>query len=733
MTDQPRPTLAPPPDDSGDEIDLLALAGSLWAGRWWIAAVTSVALLAGAFVALDQTPIYRADGLLQLEERRAALALPAGMQDLLSEEPASVTEIEILRSRMVLGRVVDELGLDIMAAPLRLPVLGGVAQRLGIPRPDWALPAAYAWDTEAITVPELEVPADWVGDDILLTVGEGGRFALDLPDGTRRDGTLRERLGDAASGLALRVDGLEGAPGRVFVLRRAPRSDAVTALRGAVAVSESTRNSALLRIEVTDPDRQRAVRILDAIARAYVEQNVARSAAEAQRSLDFIDSQLPAAQAEVAAAEAALNAYRQQAQSVDLTFETQALLERATALEEELAALALEEEALADRFTRNHPAYQALLRNRDRLQADLTGLREQAGALPETQKEIFNLTRNLEVAQQVYFQFLNRMQELQVLRASSIGSVRIIDTAQAGRLPIAPRKSRILALAGLLGLLGGAGVVLVARAMRRGLRGGEDLERAGLPVFATVPFTAGAAGRRGARGAGPALALAAPDDLAIEALRSLRTALHFGMLDSAQKVVLITSTAPEAGKSFTAANLAIVAAQAGQRVCLVDADLRRGRLRRFFGADRDAPGLADLLAGDRPLDEVLLPGPVPGLSFIPTGRYPPNPSELLMRPACGALMASLSDRFDLVVVDSPPVLAVTDPVILARSAGAVIAVVRHMVTPMGEVEALRRAFETAGMRLTGAILNGWRATEGARYGGRYANYNYRYSYRSDRR
>ncbi|HSF65000.1 MAG TPA: polysaccharide biosynthesis tyrosine autokinase [Paracoccaceae bacterium] len=733
MNDRPQPSLPPPMANEDDEIDLLALAASLWAGRWRIALVTVLALGAGAFYALDKTPIYRADGLLQLEVKRSALALPTGMQDLLGDETASVTEIEILRSRMVLGRVVDELGLDIMAAPQRLPVVGGVVQRIGLPRPDWAVLDPYAWNAEAIEVGELELPADWVGAELTLTALGDGRFQVDLPDGTRREGLVQTRIEDATLGFSLRVDRLDGAAGRVFTVQRRPRSEAMAALRNAVSVSESTRNSSILRLEVTNPDRQRAARILDAIARVYVDQNVARSAAEAQRSLEFIESQLPEAQAEVAEAEAALNSYRQQAQSVDLTFETQALLERATAIEQDLARLELEEQALADRYTRNHPAVQALLRNREGLEADLASLRDQAGALPETQKEIFNLTRNLEVAQQVYFQFLNRMQELQVLRASSIGSVRIIDMAQAGRLPIEPRKSRILALAGLLGLMGGGAWVLVARALRRGVRGGEELERAGLPVFATVPFTATATARRKTRGTMPILALQSPDDLAVEALRSLRTALHFGMLDAGSKAVLITSTAPEAGKSFTSVNLAVVAAQAGQKVCLIDADMRRGYLRRYFGLDRGAPGLAEHLAGDRPLDEVLHPGPVPGLTFLPTGQYPPNPSEILMRPSYPAMMASLSERFDLVLVDSPPVLAVTDPVILARATGAVIAVVRHMVTAPGEVEALRRAFETAGMRVTGAVLNGWRASEGARYGGRYANYNYRYSYARDRR
>lgn len=732
MTDRLSQSGSVGPDD--DEIDLWAIARALWSGRWRIVGATALALIAGVFYALDQTPIYRADGLMQLEEKRSALSLPSGMQDLLSTDAAPVTEIEILRSRMVLGNVVDELGLAIAAEPLRLPVVGGVVQRLGLPRPDFLLPATYAWNSEAVVIGELEVPSAWIGLPFTLVAQGDNRFDVTLPDGTIRQGRIQTRLEDPVLGFALRVDQLEADPGRAFVALRKPRDIAVASLRDSISVAESARNSSILRIQVMHANPQRAVDILDAVAQAYVEQNIDRSAAEAQRSLEFIQSQLPAAQKAVSDAEAALNQYRQAAQSVDLSFETQALLQRATALEEELAKLALEEQALAERYTRNHPTYQALQRNQRKIEADLAALREDAGGLPETQKEIFNLTRNLEVSQQIYFQFMSRMQELQVLRASSIGSVRVIDRAQVGRAPIEPRKSRIIALSAILGLLTGAAWILFARALRKGLRGSEDLERLGLSVFATVPFTPLADGHRKLRGHIPILAVTEPDNLAIEALRSLRTALHFGMLDASSKAIVITSGAPEAGKSFTTVNLATVAAQAGQRVCIIDADLRRGYLRRYFGLGRDTVGLSEFLAGDVTLDEVLRDGPVPGLSVIVAGRYPPNPSELLMRPAFGALIDALSEHFDLILVDSPPALAVTDPVILARKAGAVIMVVRHLVTLAAEVEAVRRTFETAGLRITGAILNGWRLEDASRYGSHYgAYYNYRYSYRSDKK
>ncbi|MBI6630768.1 polysaccharide biosynthesis tyrosine autokinase [Pontibaca salina] len=710
-----------------DEIDLMALLEVVWNGKLWIGLVTAFALALGAFAILIATPVYKADGLLQLEEKSSGLGLPSEMLGQLSTVSPSTTEIEILRSRLVLGQVVDDLALDVIASPRRMPILGDALHRLGIPEPGWDSLAPYAWGGEEIQIGELVVPDYWIDLPLIVTMQEGDTYQIELPDGRRLRGEIRQRLVDHALGLALRIDALSGAPGRQFEVIKKPKLSVIRNLRERFSVTETARDSSILRIELNDTDRSHAVRVLDAIAQSYVAQNVSRSSAEAQRSLEFITDQMPKAEQAVVEAQDELNSYRQQQRSVDLTYETGALLERVTQIEQKLNALVIEEEQLKERYTVNHPTYQALLTNRAKLEEQLDDLRVEAGGLPETQKEIFNLTRNLEVAQQVYVQLLNRVQELQVLRASSIGSVRIIDTAQVSPQPVSPRRGRILALSALLGLMLGTGLVLGRHLLRRGVRGGEELEQIGLPVFATVNFSEEAVNHRKTRGDLAIMALERPDDLVIEALRSLRTSLHFGMLDAKTKSVLLTSSAPGTGKSFTAVNLGVVAAQAGQKVCVIDADLRRGYLRRYFGVEKNRAGLAELLSGARNLADVLVPGPVENLSFIASGRFPPNPSELLMRSDFAELIERLDADFDLIIIDSPPALAVTDPVVMSRVAGASIIVVRHMETAIGEVEAVRRMFETAGSKISGAVLNGYDPSVVGSRDAHYA-YNYRYSY-----
>lgn len=727
MTSAPAQT-----QDDGGEISLLALVRTLVSEWPWLVATALVAGVIGTFLALRQPAVYQAVGLLQLEQKQNALALPEGMQDLFgtdASKSASETQMSIMQSRMVLGQAVRTLDLEVFAEPRQLPILGQLPVKLQLPAPGFL--TAYRWGDESLTIDRFEVPQKWLGEEMWLQVTGPSGYALTLPDGTRVEGEIGKEL-RAAGTLALTVATIDAPVGREFLVGRRSLDTTIGMVAQNFSVSESPRGSSILRTSYTDTDRDRAESVLNAIADAFLRQNVERNAASAESSLAFIEGQLPQARKTVTDAEQALNAYREQQQSVDVDYETQSLLERVTRIEGDLSALDLKEAELKNQYTVNHPAYQALLQNRKELQAQLEAARRATQSLPETQKDIFNLQRNLDVAQQVYVQLLNRSQELQVLRASTVGSVRVIDEAFADTQPIAPRMGRIVALALLLGLMLGSAAVLLRRAMRRGIKGAEEIETLGLPVFATVPFAPEAANLREKRGELPIFAMAHPNDVVTEALRSLRTSLHFGLLDAPTNSIQITSAAPNVGKSFTAVNLAIVAAQAGQKVCLIDADMRRGYMRRFFGLGKQAPGLSDYLGKEKSLAEVIVAGPVDGLDVIVAGRYPPNPSELLMRAEFPEMLQELDAKYDLIVIDSPPALAVTDPVVIGRSVGASIVIARHIETMLGELRAVQAAFGTAGGKVNGAVLNGFKASAAERYGGHYHyHYNYRYSYKSN--
>ncbi|MGR3504395.1 MAG: polysaccharide biosynthesis tyrosine autokinase [Paracoccaceae bacterium] len=714
------------------EADMAQLLRQAWAGKYWILLFTFLFGFAGTIHTKSTPPTFRADALMQLEDNSRQMTLPNSIRDLTSGTPRSVTEIEILYSRLVLGQAVADTHMDWIATPRRVPYVGEAINQLGLPLPDLPFLRPFADGGEAIELDLLEVPPHWIGRGIILTIEseDASNFSLLLPDQRVITGSVGEQITDELLGFGIRLRALEGEQGREFIIVQIDEGGAIIGLRNSLSVFERGGQSSILELSLTGGNPREIERRLHAITQAYLRQNISRSAAEAQSSLEFVESQLPDAEAAVREAENALNEYRQAQQAIDLGFEAQSLLTQVGSIEVELQQLDAQEDELSQRYTTNHPIYQQLLANRARLEERLERLRGDVGELPETQREVFNLTRNLELAREVYGQLLNRVQELQVLRASTIGNVRIVDVARASPIPIAPRERRTIALSIILGIMAGVGFVFLRLWLRRGVQSAEQIDALGLLVFATVNVAPQAENAHKRKGAIPILALSDPGNLSVEGFRSLRTSLHFAMMDSRTNSVALTSPAPGVGKSFTAVNLAVVAAQAGQRVCLVDADIRRGYLRRYFDIAKDQQGLSDFLAGEAKLDKILLSTEVPKLSVITTGHYPPNPSELLMSSSLQDLMRQLDSRFDLIIVDTPPALAVTDPVIVGRQVGATIAVARFDVTPVREIDAMHRLLRSSGVNVAGAVLNGFDPARAKVSSGYAYSASYRYEYKS---
>ncbi|WP_372884220.1 polysaccharide biosynthesis tyrosine autokinase [Shimia sp.] len=712
-------------DQYDDEIDLGQLLLTLWHGKWTLLLATVLVGALSVFWALNTAPTYQADALLQLEEKGGANPLLDAFEGF-GEETQAATEIELLKSRMVLGQAIAEQNLDWIAMPRYMPLIGHFVSKygqfLGLP----GFLDAYAQTDERIALKFLQVPPHMLGETLVLTKTSETEFNLELPGGRLLSGRVDEQLIDAASGVSIEVGLLAGAPGREFLVKQISEEKAIKSVRARVGVAEKGRKSGVLNVTFQAGDREDAARALSAIVNAYLRQNISRNSAEAESSLAFIEERIPEVRAVVDRAESALKDLQSARNTLDLSFETQALLQQQTQLEAELAALLIEEEELQRKYTVNHPTYKTLLVKKLQLEARLQTLETKSLDLPETQREIFDMTQELELARETYSKLLIRAQELRVVKASTIGNVRVIDHAQTASIPVAPRKSMIVALGTLLGLMLGIGVVLLRQLTARGIKSSSEIEALGLPVFAVINNVRESAKRpRGHDAKWPVLAVEEPTDLAVEAFRGLRTSLHFGMLDKDSKVLAITSASPNAGKSFCSVNLATVSAQAGQKICLVDADLRRGQLRKFFGLKKDQPGLAELLAADNTLDEVLKATSVDNLSLIPTGKYPPNPADLLMLPAFTSLLDDLCSRFDLVIVDCPPVLAVTDPVMISKQASMTLVVVHYGITMEKEMQAMQREIDASNGHVAGAIFNGFERAKSEKYGG----YDYRYSYK----
>ncbi|WP_291992956.1 polysaccharide biosynthesis tyrosine autokinase [Candidatus Accumulibacter sp. ACC003] len=720
------------PDDDDEGLALGEIIAVLMDYRWLIAAISLLALVLGLAWVFIAKPVYRADGLLQVEEKSSGMGSLKALQPLLGDDTTVSAELEILTSRMVLGRVVNKLKLDIVALPRTLPLLGGaIARRYDGSEPNspWFGLTSFAWGGETIQVDSLTVPDAALDLDLTLIAGERGAFEVFDDD---QQLLLQGRVGERASGqdYSIFVAQLTARPGTQFRLRKLSAETAVDDLRKAYSVKEAGKKSSILELSLLGPDPARIGVVLDDIMNTYVRQNVERRSAEAEKTLQFLETQLPALKTQLDSAEAAYNNYRQSRGSLDLSLETQSVLKSMVEVENAAVLLKQERDELRQQFTAEHPRIQAVDDKLQRLAERRKSFERDVAALPDTQQTVLRLARDVEVSTNLYTELLNTAQQLRVSKAGTVGDVRIIDAAAVARKPVGAKPVAILAIALLLGLLFSLVVIWLLRSLRVVVEDPEVIEaQLGLPVYATVPHSKAELElqRKARSGAAELLAVAYPEDDAVESLRGLRTTLHFALLDARRNSLLITGSSPGLGKSFISINLGAVLAQVGKRVLILDADLRRGHIHKQFGLPR-ALGVSEYVAGQASLDDIIKATALPNLWVVSTGQIPPNPSELLMHERFSALLSELGASFDTVIVDAPPVLAVSDAAIIGRHVGATLMVARSGKHPIRELEQAVKRLNQAGVEVKGFVFNDLDVSrQSYRYG--YKGYVYRYSYK----
>lgn len=705
--------------DDNDEIDLRQLLGTLVDYKWWIISITLVFFLVSAAYALLATPIYRADAIVQVESKVPSLPGLADISQSLGMGGGSAeatTEIALITSRAVVGSAVDALKLDVSVEPNRFPLIGSYFARKAEDLDPEQLADArfgmsrFGWGGEKLDVFQLDVPRALLARKLTFVVGEKGTYELFDKDDAL---LLKGRVGQVAkgSGVTMQVAALRAHPGMRFEVTRQRHLTVVNDLQKDIGVTESGKDSGILTLTYESADPYVAQNLLQQVAQAYVRQNVERNSAEASAQLTFVKEQLPNVRNQVDQAQKALSAYQTKANSVDLTLQTKGLLDQEVAVETSIQQLRLQQAEMDRKFTRDHPAYQALMRQVGELEGRKSNFQGQVKQLPEAQQQLLRLTRDLQVSNEMYTGMLNQAQQLDVARAGTVGNVRIIDAAEVdATLPVKPRKAIVVLIGTVLGAFLSVALVLLKQLLNRGVEDPAQIEEIGLPVYASIPVSVqqqgdSVRGKFRADGKLHLLAVKDPADLAIEAVRSLRTSLHFARLEAKNNIVLISGASPNAGKTFVSSNLAAVIAQAGQRVLVIDADMRKGTLHKALGTTQ-TPGLSDLLVGKAERSEVIrtLPG-LDNLSYIARGDVPPNPSELLMHSNFTRLLEELAPQYDIVIVDTPPILAVTDAAIIAHHAGTCLMVARFGLNQAKELALAKRRFEQNNVRIKGAIFN----------------------------
>lgn len=716
-----------------DTIDLKELFFSLIA-QWKLIALCVILSLVCALLYLRTTPdTYQVDALVQVEENKgASAALLGDLSNMIEQKSPAQAEIEILQSRLVLGTVIDRLNLNIRIHGTEDNFWSRLLNKHEYDSEYSGKSVLFKDNQKSFDVRSFEIPDDYRDKSLLLSFAEGQYRLTDSATEQVVFSAPLNQTSQLQSEYGLWKVGIysQDSFDSTYLIQKQSLPAAVRSLLADYSVAEKGKMTGVLGLNYQGTDKQHITQVLNAILAAYSQQNIERRSAETAQTLKFLEDQLPELKQQLDVAEREFNRFRQQYNTVDVTKESELYLTQSVTLETQKAELEQKVAEASAKYTAEHPIMQQMNAQLTAINKKINELDGTLRRLPELQRQYLQLFREVEVKQQLYTGLLNSYQQLRIAKAGEIGNVRIVDTAVEPIEPIKPKKLQILILSIFLGGFLGTLLALLRNMLRSGVKDSTQIENElDLPVYATVPRSPVQESRiklLKKKKSIPILAVKDSDDIAVESIRSIRTTIHFSLTEAKNNIIAISGPAPEVGKSFIAANLGAILAQGGKRVLVMDGDMRRGYLHKYFNQDT-APGLSELLLGTHTLEQVIKADSYEGLYFISRGKNPSNPAELLGSQKFQALLSELSAQFDHILIDTPPALAVTDGVIIAQAAGVNLLVVRHAKTQMKELELTINRFEQAKVKVNGVILNDVQKGAAGSYG-----YNYAYAYTANK-
>ncbi|BCZ81328.1 tyrosine kinase BceF [Paraburkholderia terrae] len=736
---------------------------------WEIVAATVAVFLLAVAYQLIATPVYSADVLVRVDPPEPnALGLALQTQEALPPPaPSPSTEMGVMRSRTVLDPVIDRYRFDVSIKPRRIPIIGDIADKFstpGEPNGAWLGLKSFAWGGEVVKVGYLNVPQNLEEEKLSLIALGDGAYELLGPSG---EFLIKGTVGKPAegNGISMVVNQLAARPGTHFEVIRWNSVDATKRFMNVVKITDKVKDSGLIQIEYADKSPSKAAEVANALGQQYLAAAIAGRQLNDTQTLNFIKGELPRLLADLRKSEEALKSFRANSNSMQPTTEAQSYLQGGLDLDRQIASLELQRTQLLEKYAPGSRWIQSVDTQLAQLKKTKAEFDGRFQGMPASERESVDLIRAQKVAETVYMGMVQKAEQLTVRRASTTGGAHILDTAVRPHRPVKPDPLIVLPGGFVLGLVAGVFIVFMRRHVLVGVTDPRYVERRlsvpvvgevlfshqqslldrGLPAAARKPLP-GAGGRsalqiqRGAEGSEAAtgekidpsfgtsgnkiLAERFPHDASVEALREVRTAMARDLAHTRNNIVMVTGPTTSAGKSFVAANLATLHAEAGARVALIDGDMRRGHLAAFF-SQSNRGGLSEVLAERMPLRDVLRQVGIEGVTFMSCGARPENPAALLTRPRFREILQRLSSHFDLVIVDTPPFLAVTDASIIANETGASLLVLRSGMQTEEEIADTIKKIERAGGRVAGAVFNGIPLRRSTR------NYGYATNYASD--
>lgn len=733
-----------------DEFDLIALLLTILRGWKTILACALLGLALGFTYSRYVQPTYQTDALVQIDEKSKGIAaLGADISELVGDSKSQAeTERELINSRMVLEPVVDKLHLDIKISNPEIDALARIAQSDIPTQTSTNEEVILKTDNGTVKISSFEVPRVYQNHPFTLTKTNTG-FDLTFDN----KGVLEEYKGNIGvtnsiktpqGDITITVDSLPSI-GRPINIIKLSKLSAIDSLIKNLTVTERGKQTGIVQLTLTGDDQQQVSRVLANIVQSYVDQNLARSSEQTTTTIRFMESQIPQLKQKLEQSEEAFNNFREQYGTIDVTKEAEILLEESSKIELQLSELKLKQAELLTYYTEEHPLVKQINDQLEVLNIRRAEIKSTVTRLPETQRQFLQLSQDMEINREIYLAMLKNYEQLKIARAGEIGYVRVVDMPMNTFKPIAPKKPVIWALSLLLGTMIGTFLVFIKNLMRNTVKDPERLEaKTGVPVIATIPRSKTSinlvkSNKKSLR----LLAMVDHDGLSYEGIKSLRTSLMFAMpsvskvtsifgeLDRDEaskkgKIIVISGEAPGIGKSFISSNLAETFSQLNKKVLIIDADMRRGELHNIFTISQ-SNGLGDYLTEDNSnLANYIHPTSFEFIDFMPRGKHPNNPASLLSTDKFSTMLLQLVSIYDYIIIDTPPVLAVSDAIITAQYADKVLMVTRYDQSIEGQLAYAIKQMNKSGIIVDGIVLNDMVQGITSKY-----SYHYSYSYSSN--
>ncbi len=703
-------------------LDIRSVATQLYQHIWFILGTSIITFLIAFLYTFTVQPQYQSTALIQINTSSSNSNLLSKFGYKSSTESDSEAQLAVIKTRYILEPVIKNIGLNIIVKTNYFPIVGAwIARRYqgdNVASPLLGL-KKYAWGGEAIEVKNFSVPSKYLGQIFRLVAEKENTFTLYSSNGRPVLSGKAGQLISQDNGFQLELSSFHARPETEFYLQIQSPLSMLNGLVRNLKISpifgnDPMQSTGISQLQLSDTDPNRVVRALNGIISYTIEKNIQEKSQETQKTLEFLSQRLPELKAKLSQSEDLINQYHSQNNTLSMSMKSQSLAKQLMTVEQNLEKLRSEKEDLSQIYTDQHPIILAMVHKEAELQKQLAELKSQIRQFPTANQQEINLYRDAKIKNAMYMSLLNSEAQLELAKAGLLPTITALtDATPPSSVPTHKLLTMIMGF--LMGAFLSSIAIILKSAFNRTIAASDQLENEiEIPILSIVPYSQGQKRieklsqktlhtLRTPLSTSKILAKQDPDDIAVESLRSLRMSLQIMSYSQNHQVIAIMGTLSGIGKSFVSLNLAQIIADTGKKTLLIDADIRRGSLHVKFDRIQN-PGLSEYLEGKCELQQIIHPISN-NFFFIPRGTYKAHPIELFENPRYHQFLEALKQDFAQIIIDTPPVLAVSDAILIAQKCDTKLFVVTAGRDTIRDIKQAIRKSHAHGIEINGIVFN----------------------------